>query len=94
MIFGQRTIGNIDNSTKIVSLIVGHNIDKIAEEFVEEISLAPTQQLEEQIDRVINDGSNGSSCNVTLTTQQEEIVAIDCVSFGNKIIWYVHPYIK
>jgi hypothetical protein len=33
LVFGQRTIGNIDNSTKIVS----------------SISLAPSQQLEEQI---------------------------------------------
>ena len=37
LIFEQRNIGNIDNSTKIVSSIVGHNIVKIAEEFVEEI---------------------------------------------------------
>ena len=29
LIFGQRTIGNIDNSTKMVSSIVGHNIVKI-----------------------------------------------------------------
>ena len=36
LIFEQRNIGNIDNSTKIVSSIVGHNIVKIAEEFVEE----------------------------------------------------------
>ena len=38
LIFGQRTIGNIYNSTKIVSSIVGHNIVKIKEEFLEEIS--------------------------------------------------------
>jgi hypothetical protein len=49
LIFGQRTIGNIDNSTKIVSSIVGNNSAKIQEEFLEEISLAPSQQLEEQI---------------------------------------------
>jgi hypothetical protein len=40
LIFGQRTIGNVDNSTKIVSSIVGHNLVKIEEEFLEEISLA------------------------------------------------------
>jgi uncharacterized membrane protein SpoIIM required for sporulation len=49
LIFGQRTIGNIDNSAKIVSSIVGNNSAKIQEEFLEEISLAPSQQLEEQI---------------------------------------------
>src|SRR5215203_2581072 len=48
LVFGQRTIGNIDNSTKIVSSI-GNNSAKIQEEFLEEISLAPSQQLEEQI---------------------------------------------
>jgi hypothetical protein len=42
LIFGQRTIGNIDNSTKIVSSIVGNNSAKIQEEFLEEISLAPS----------------------------------------------------
>jgi len=39
LIFGQRTIGNIDDSTKIVSSIVVHNLVKIEEEFLEEISL-------------------------------------------------------
>ena len=34
LIFEERNIGNIDNSTKIVSSIVGHDIVKIAEEFV------------------------------------------------------------
>ena len=47
LVFGQRTVGNIDNSTKIVSSIVGNNLIKIEEEFLEEISLAPSQQLEE-----------------------------------------------
>jgi hypothetical protein len=48
LIFGQRTVGNIDNSTKIVSSIVGNNTIRIQEEFLEEISLAPSQELEEQ----------------------------------------------
>jgi hypothetical protein len=59
LIFGQRTIGNVDNSTKIVSSIVGQNLIKIEEEFLEEISLAPSQQLKSQIENVINDGKNG-----------------------------------
>ena len=62
LIFGHRTIGNIDNSTKIVSSIVGNESVKIEEEFLEEISLAPSQQLEEQINNIVNDGVNGLPC--------------------------------
>jgi predicted peroxiredoxin len=94
LIFGQRTIGNIDNSTKIVSSIAGHNLVKIAEEFVEEISLAPTPQLEEQVDKIINDGLNGLACGNSLTTQQGEIVSVDCISSGNIVIWYIHPELE
>ena len=94
LIFGQRTIGNIDNSTKIVSSIVGHNLVKITEEFVEEISLAPTQQLKEQVDKIIGDGLSGSSCGNSLTTQQGEIVSVDCISSGNIVIWYIHPELE
>ena len=92
LIFGQRTIGNIDNSTKIVSSIVGNNSLKIEEEFLEEISLAPSQQLEEQINKIINDGIYGSPCSgVSLTTEQGVNVSVDCISSGNKVIWYIYP---
>jgi hypothetical protein len=92
LVFGQRTVGNIDNSTKIVSSIVGNNSLKIKEEFLEEISLAPSQQLEEQINKVVNDGINGSSCNgISLTTQQGISVSVDCISTGDRVIWYVYP---
>ena len=91
LIFGQRIIGNIDNSTKIVSSIVGHNIVKITEEFLEEISLAPTQQLEKQVDKIIRDGLSGSSCGDSLITQEGEKVSVDCISSKNAIIWYIHP---
>ena len=90
LIFGQRTIGNVDNSTKIVSSIVGHNLIKI-EEFLEEISLAPSQQLEIQVEKVINDGINGKQCGVNLTTQQDQNVVVDCISSGNTLIWYIYP---
>jgi hypothetical protein len=91
LIFGQRTVGNIDNSTKIVSSIVGNNSAKIQEEFLEEISLAPSQQLEEQINNIINDGINGSPCSgVQLTTQQGENVSVDCISLGNRVVWYIY----
>lgn len=92
LIFGQRTVGNIDNSTKIVSSIVGDNSAKIQEEFLEEISLAPSQQLEEQINTIVNDSINGSPCDgASLTTQEGENVSVDCISSGNTIIWYIHP---
>jgi hypothetical protein len=91
LIFGQRTIGNIDNSTKIVSSIIGHNIVKIKEEFLEEISLAPTQQLENQVDKIIKDGLGGSSCGDSLITQENVKVSVDCISSKNAILWYIHP---
>jgi len=91
LIFGQRIVGNVDNFTKIVSSIVGENLVKIEEELLEEISLAPSQQLEEQINKIINDGINRSSCGVSLTTQQGENISVDCISSGNKVIWYIYP---
>jgi hypothetical protein len=91
LIFGQRTVGNIDNSTKIVSSIVGDNLIKIEEEFLEEISLAPSQQLEQQITKIVNDGINGSSCGTSLTTQEGENLSVDCISSENKVIWYIYP---
>jgi hypothetical protein len=92
LIFGQRTIGNIDNSTKIVSSIVGNNSAKIQEEFLEEISLEPSPQLEEQINKIVNDGISGLPCSgVLLTTQEGENVSVDCISLGNKVIWYIYP---
>jgi hypothetical protein len=91
LVFGQRTVGNIDNSTKIVSSIVGHNSLKIQEEFLEEISLAPSQQLEEQIGKIINDDISGAQCDASLTTQQGETVKVNCISSGNTVIWYIYP---
>jgi hypothetical protein len=92
LVFGQRTVGNIDNSTKIVSSVVGNNSAKIQEEFLEEISLAPSQQLEEQISMIVNNGINGSPCSgVSLTTEQGENVSVDCISSENAVIWYIYP---
>lgn len=92
LVFGQRTVGNIDNSTKIVSSVVGNNTIKIQEEFLEEISLAPSQQLEEQINMIVNDGINGSPCSgVSLTTQQGENLSVDCITSENAVIWYIYP---
>ena len=90
LVFGHRTVGNIDNSTKIVSAIVGNNSVKIEEEFLEELSLASSQQLEQQIEKIFNDGINGTHCDASLTTQQGETVNVDCISSGNNIIWYIY----
>ena len=91
LVFGHRIIGNVDNSTKIVSSIIGHSSVKIQEEFLEEISLAPSQQLEEQIEKIVNDGINGGKCDTSLTTQQGETVKVSCISSGNNVIWYIYP---
>ena len=91
LIFGHRIVGNIDNSTKIVSSIVGDNSTKIQEEFLEEISLAPSQQLEEQVNRVVNDGISGLPCaDVSLVTEQGENLSVECISSGNTIIWHIY----
>lgn len=92
LIFGHRTVGNIDNSTKIVSSIIGNNSAKIQEEFLEEISLAPSQQLGEQVNRVVNDGLSGLPCaGVSLVTEQGENLSVECISSGNTVIWRIYP---
>jgi len=91
LLFEQNKISNIDNSTKVVSAIVGHNLIKIEEELLEELSLAPTQEMEEQVSKIISNGTSGSPCNVSLTTQNGESVGINCISSGNNIIWHVYP---
>ena len=90
LIFGQKTIGNLDNSTKTVSSIIGHNLIN-RRRILEEISVAPSQQLEIQVEKVINDGIHGKQCGVNLTTQQDQNVVVDCISSGNTLIWYIYP---
>jgi hypothetical protein len=90
LLFEQNKVGNIDNSTKIVSAIVGQNLIKIEEELMEELSLAPSQELEQQVSEIISNGTSGSPCNISLVTQDGEDVAIDCISSGNHVIWHVH----
>ncbi|MGD1835395.1 MAG: hypothetical protein ACPKQO_06710 [Nitrososphaeraceae archaeon] len=91
LLFQQNKISNIDNSTETVSAIVGHNLVKIEEELLEEMSLAPSQQLEEQVREIITNGTNGLSCNASITMQDGENVGIDCVSGDKHIIWHVFP---
>ena len=93
LLFEQNKIGNIDNSTKIVSTIVGNNLIKIEQELLEELSLAPSpsQELEEQISEIIDNGSIGLSCNASLTAEDGENVRIDCILSRNHIIWHIYP---
>jgi hypothetical protein len=60
---------------------------KIEEEFLEEIILAPStiRRTDKQ------DGINGFPVGVLLTTQQGENITVDCISSGNKVIWYIYP---
>jgi len=46
------------------------------------------------VDKIIHDGLNGSHCGSSLTTQEGEIVSVDCISSGNIVIWYVHPELE
>ena len=62
-----------------MSSIIGHTIAKIAEEFFKEIGLAPSQQLEEQVEDMIYNGTNSLPCNASLTTQEGEIVSVKCI---------------
>ena len=91
LLFEQNKVGNIDNSTKIVSAIIGHNLIKIEEELMEELSLAPSQELEQQVSKIISNGTSGSPCNVSLVTEDGEDLAIDCITSGNHVIWHVYP---
>ena len=53
--------------------------------------MTPSQQLEEQVQKVINDGREGKQCGINLTTQEGQKIIVDCISSGNTLIWYIHP---
>ncbi|MFB5601012.1 MAG: hypothetical protein ACE5SW_12400 [Nitrososphaeraceae archaeon] len=91
LLFEQNKLGNIDNSTKIVSAIVGDNLIKIEEELLEELSLAPSQQLVQDVSDLINNATSGLKCNKSIITQEGENVRIECVSIGKYIIWDIYP---
>jgi hypothetical protein len=96
LIFNYRTIGNIDNETKIVSSIVGTNPDKIREEFVEEISLQPSVKLKQEIDSIINETAKahaqnkfGIVCDTTIMTETGTIINVQCIVSQNKVLWFI-----
>jgi hypothetical protein len=96
LIFNYRTIGNIDNETKIVSSIVGTNPDKIREEFVEEISLQPSVKLKQEIDSIIDEASKaraqnkfGIVCDTTIMTETGMIINLQCIVSQDKLLWFI-----
>jgi len=96
LIFNYRTIGNVDNETKIVSSIVGTNPDKIREEFVEEISLQPSVKLKQEIDSIINEtvkahaqNKFGTVCDTTIMTETGTIINVQCIVSQNKVLWFI-----
>ena len=61
VIFGNKTIGNIDNQTNFVSSVVGNSLDRIREEFVKSISMIPSEQLKKkEINQVVDAGISGA----------------------------------
>jgi hypothetical protein len=92
LVFEHRKVGNIDNNTKLVSAIVGNDSNKIKEELLEEISLAPSPELKQWIDKVIDDGIKGLPCEIpSLVTQEGISVGLNCITFNDKIAWFVYP---
>jgi hypothetical protein len=96
LIFNYRTIGNVDNETKIVSSIVGTNLDKIREEFIEEISLQPSVKLKQEIDSIINEtvkahaqNKFGNVCDTTIMTETGIIINVQCIVSQDKVLWFI-----
>jgi hypothetical protein len=42
------------------------------------------------MDMIVNDGIKGAQCDASLTTQQGETLAVNCISAGNNVIWYIY----
>jgi hypothetical protein len=92
LVFEQRKVANIDNNTKLVPAIVGNDSDKIKEELLKEISLAPSPELRHRIDKVVDDGIKGLPCELApISTQDGVIVSINCISSGHHVVWFVYP---
>ncbi len=86
VIFGNKTIGNIDNQTNFVSSIVGSSLDRIREEFVKSLSITPSEQLKKEINQVVDAGISGADCKNVAHTDDRKI---DCIKSGGKVLWYV-----
>ena len=92
LVFEHRKVGNIDNNTKLVSAIIGNDSNKIKEELLKEISLAPSPELKQRIDKLIDDGIKGLPCEIpSLVTQEGISVGLNCITSNDKISWFVYP---
>ena len=86
VIFGNKTIGNIDNQTNFVSSVVGNSLDRIREEFVKSISMIPSEQLKKEINQVVDAGISGAGCKNIVHTVDSKV---DCIKSGDKVFWFV-----
>ncbi len=86
VIFGNKTIGNIDNQTNFVSSIVGNSLDRIREEFVKSLSMIPSEQLKKEINQVVDAGISGAGCKNLVHTDDRKV---DCIKSGDKVFWFV-----
>lgn len=86
VIFGNKTIANIDNQTSFVSSVVGKNLDKIQEEFIKTLSLTPSQELKREISKIMIAGASGAGCSNMANPANKKI---ECVKSGDRIFWYV-----
>jgi len=86
VIFGNKTIGNIDNQTNFVSSVVGNSLDRIREEFVKSLSLIPSEQLKKEINQVVDAGISGAVCKNLVHTDDRKV---DCIKSGDKVYWFV-----
>jgi hypothetical protein len=86
VVFGNKTIGNIDNQTNFVSSVVGNSLEKIREEFVKSFSMIPSEQLKKEINQVVDAGVSGAGCKNIIHPVDRKV---DCIKSGDKVIWFV-----
>lgn len=86
IVFGNKTIVNIDNQTSFVSSVVGNNLEKIQEEFVKTLNISPSEQLRNETSEIIRAGISGSNCK---DIAQNDNRKVDCVKSGDKIFYFV-----
>jgi len=56
------------------------------------MSLAPSLELKERIDKVVDDGIKGLPCEIpSLVTQEGTLVGLSCIASKDKIVWFVYP---
>lgn len=86
VIFGNKSIGNIDNQTDFVSSVVGRNLDKIQDEFLKNLSPNPSQELKKDVSKLIDAGVSGVTCKNIASPDNRKV---DCVKSKDSIFWYV-----